>query len=94
MRSIAIVGLVLLLARCHANRALMRQYRKLPAAQRSQAHSLLRWGLDHEALYTLADTLNEIDELQLRQTWQSTAIVAKGGSAFGAAPFPHQFFKR
>jgi hypothetical protein len=63
MRYLGLLGLVVLLMACRTHR-MLHGYRQLPPVQRSMADSLLRWALDHEALYTLADTLKPISSFK------------------------------
>jgi hypothetical protein len=48
-----------------SNYTSLRAYKKLPDADRKWADSLLLYALDHEALYTLLDTLKPISSVQM-----------------------------
>jgi hypothetical protein len=55
----------LLLTGCSSTNSLQQAYRKLSSSEQQMADSLLRWALDHEALFTLCDTLKPISSVRM-----------------------------
>lgn len=57
--------LSLLLGCSSPKSTISRSYKKMSAAEKQTADSLLAYGLDHEALYTLIDTLKPVSSIKL-----------------------------
>lgn len=74
---------ILLAAACAtpASRVIRQQYRQLSATERREADSLLAYALDHEALYTLADTLKPMSSVQLKRLPLLSMVPAQQDSA-------------
>ncbi len=79
----ALLFMILLAAACAvpASRAIRQQYRQLSAAERREADSLLAYALDHEALFTLADTLKPMSSMQLKRLPLLSLVSAQQDSA-------------
>lgn len=77
--------LISLLPACRSPKSTVsKAYKKMSTVQKQTADSLLAYGLDHEALYTLLDTLKPVSSLKLYRLPLLSSLLTQRDSALNA----------